>query len=47
MYVSIRTYAGTGAEESSRAAAAWPAENLPDMNIEAPQVSAGEVVVDF
>lgn len=36
-----------GAEESNRAAAGWLAENLPDLNIEAPQVTAGETVVDF
>jgi hypothetical protein len=36
-----------GAEESSRAAAAWLAENLPDVNVAAPYVTAGEVVVDF
>jgi len=36
-----------GAEESSRAAAAWLAENLPDLNVAAPYVTAGEVVVGF
>lgn len=36
-----------GAEESSRAAAAWLAENLPDLNVTAPYVTAGEVVVTF
>jgi hypothetical protein len=36
-----------GAEESSRAAAAWLAENLPDMNVGAPYVTAGEVLVGF
>ena len=36
-----------GAEESSRAAAAWLAENLPDVNVAAPYVTAGEVVVAF
>jgi hypothetical protein len=36
-----------GAEESNRAAAAWLAENLPDANVAAPQVTAGEAVLDF
>jgi hypothetical protein len=36
-----------GAEESSRAAAAWLAENLPDLNIAAPYVTAGEVLIGF
>ena len=37
----------TGADESSRAAAAWLAENLPDLNVAAPYVTAGEVSVTF
>ena len=36
-----------GAEESSRAAAAWLAENLPDLNVAAPYVTAGEVLLGF
>ena len=36
-----------GAEESNRAAAAWLAENLPDLEIAAPYVTAGEVLVGF
>jgi hypothetical protein len=36
-----------GAEESNRAAAAWLAENLPDLNVTAPYVTAGEVLVAF
>jgi hypothetical protein len=36
-----------GAEESSRAAAAWLAHNLPDANIAPPYVTAGDVVVAF
>jgi hypothetical protein len=36
-----------GAEESNRAAAAWLAENLPDLDIAAPQVTAGEAVIAF
>jgi hypothetical protein len=36
-----------GAEESSRAAAAWVAESLPDLDVAAPYVTAGEVLVDF
>ena len=35
------------AEKSSRAAAAWLAENLPDLNVAAPYVTAGEVLVAF
>jgi hypothetical protein len=36
-----------GAEESNRAAAAWLAENLPDLKVASPQVTSGETVVDF
>jgi hypothetical protein len=36
-----------GAEESSRAAAAWLAENLPDLKVAAPYVTAGEVLRAF
>ena len=36
-----------GAEESSRAAAAWLAEAVPDLNVQAPYVTAGEVVLGF
>ena len=36
-----------GAEESNRAAAAWLAENLPDLKVAAPYVTAGEVLVGF
>jgi len=36
-----------GAEESNRAAAAWLAENLPDLNVQAPYVTAGEVLLGF
>ena len=36
-----------GAEESSRAAAAWLTENLPDLHVQAPYVTAGEVVLSF
>ena len=34
-----------GAEESNSAAAAWLAENLPDLGVAPPQVTAGEVRV--
>jgi heme-degrading monooxygenase HmoA len=37
----------SGAEESNRAAAAWLAENLPELEIAPPQVTAGEAVLDF
>jgi hypothetical protein len=33
-----------GADESSRAAAAWLSENLPDLDVAAPYVTAGEVL---
>lgn len=36
-----------GAQESNNVARAWIGENLPDMSISAPQVSAGEVMIDF
>jgi hypothetical protein len=36
-----------GAEQSNRVAAAWVAENLPDLRITAPQISAGEVAISF
>jgi len=36
-----------GAEESNRTAAAWLAENLPDLKVQAPYVTAGEVVLGF
>ncbi len=36
-----------GAEESSRAAAAWLAKNLPDLNVAPPYVTAGNVLVGF
>lgn len=36
-----------GADESSRAAAAWLAANLPDLNVQAPYVTGGEVVLEF
>jgi heme-degrading monooxygenase HmoA len=34
-----------GASESTRAAAAWIAENLPDTTVSAPQVISGETVI--
>jgi hypothetical protein len=34
-----------GAEESSRVAAAWIAENLPGLAISPPQISSGKVVI--
>ena len=36
-----------GAEESNRAAAAWLKDNLPDMNVQPPYVTAGEVLLSF
>jgi hypothetical protein len=34
-----------GAEESSRVVAAWLAENPPDLNVAAPYVTAGDVLI--
>jgi len=55
-YYLIRTADGTasvsvfeneaGAQESNKVAAAWIAENLPDVNVAAPQIAAGDVVID-
>jgi heme-degrading monooxygenase HmoA len=36
-----------GATASDEAARAWVGENLPDLNISPPQVSAGEVGIHF
>jgi hypothetical protein len=36
-----------GAEESTRAAAAWVGENLADLAISPPQVTTGEVTFSF
>jgi hypothetical protein len=56
-YYAVRTGEGTttisvfddqaGAEASTKAAAAWIAENLPDASFGAPQVTSGEVVFSF
>ena len=46
--MSISVYDATaGGEESSRAAAAWIGENLTDLSVSPPQVTAGEVVFNF
>jgi hypothetical protein len=37
----------SGAEESTRAAAAWVAENLGDLAVSPPQVTTGEVAISF
>lgn len=37
----------SGGQESSRRAAEWLNENLPDLSISSPQVVAGEVVLSF
>ena len=34
-----------GADESNRAAAAWLTENLPDLGVAPPQVTAGEALI--
>jgi heme-degrading monooxygenase HmoA len=36
-----------GGEASSRAAAGWIGENLPDLSVSAPQVKEGEAVIAF
>lgn len=36
-----------GAEESNRAAAAWLTENLPDLDVQAPYVTGGDVLLGF
>jgi hypothetical protein len=56
-YYALRTADGTttisvfddeaGAEASTKAAAGWIAENLPDASFGAPQVTTGEVAVSF
>lgn len=44
--VSVSVYDDqAGREESNRVAAAWIRENLPDLAVGPPQVSAGEVVI--
>jgi heme-degrading monooxygenase HmoA len=35
-----------GAQESNNVARSWVAENLPDLQVSAPQVAAGEVVIN-
>jgi heme-degrading monooxygenase HmoA len=36
-----------GAAASDQAARSWVAENLPGLHVAAPQISAGDVVLDF
>jgi hypothetical protein len=36
-----------GAEESTRVAAAWVAENLGDLDVAPPEVTTGEVILSF
>jgi hypothetical protein len=36
-----------GGEESSRRAAAWLRESLPDLSVGPPEVTAGEAVLSF
>ncbi len=46
--VSVSVYDDrSGAEESNRVAAEWIRENLPDLAISPPHVSAGEVVISI
>jgi hypothetical protein len=46
--VSISVYdERSGAEESNRQAADWVRENLSDLSVDPPQISAGEVVISL
>ena len=46
--VSISIYEDeAGTDASNSAASAWVAENLPDLHVSPPQVSSGEVAIDF
>jgi hypothetical protein len=46
--VSVSVYDDrSGAEESNRAAAEWVRENVPDMQISPPEITAGEVAIDI
>ena len=46
--ISISVYDDqAGAERSNEAAAEWVRENLPDMNVSAPNIAAGEVALTF
>jgi heme-degrading monooxygenase HmoA len=45
---SISVYdSKSGAEESNRRAAEWLRENLPDLSVSPPEVTAGEAVISF
>ncbi len=37
----------TGSEASTKAAATWIAENLPELAVKPPTITAGEVVLEF
>jgi hypothetical protein len=37
----------SGADESNRTAAAWLRENVPDLSVSPPEVTAGEAVLSF
>lgn len=44
--VSVSVYDDrSGADESNRVAAKWIRENLPDVDVSPPQISAGEVAI--
>ena len=45
---SITAYdSESGAEESNRRAAEWLRENVPDLSVSPPEVTAGEAVISF
>lgn len=45
---SITAYdSESGAEESNRRAVEWLRENVPDLSVSPPEVTAGEAVISF
>ena len=45
---SITAYdSESGAEESNRRAAEWLRENVPELSVSTPEVTAGEAVISF
>jgi hypothetical protein len=44
---TISVFAGQDGAQASTAAAAWMAENLPDLSVGAPQVTTSEVALSF
>jgi len=46
-YRRSRRTSASGADESVRRAAEWTRENLSDLPVQPPQVSSGEVAIQF